>query len=493
MTVVEVDRLHARYHGTESGTAARLDEALRVVAGKGLANALVGRAMPTSHAVCVPELNVHVDLDPLRPVDSVSGAWAAAIADALVRRLADGHEVVVYARELDLFVDMVRSLVAGDGTRTWAWQQAGGLDPRVARPRPADLAEVLARRPAVAPSVLMATVDVIDVALQPAGWHIVARTVRGMFGGRTASSKAAAGPGVRVARTPAVLEAVSAARALIPRAAWAAARSDEARADLAVLALACVAPALSRDPVAIEAVADGGASRGRHGLIQERPARDDESAPGGAAADSDEPPEPVEAESTGAGPVSPQRAALSDEVPEPEPEPVPGLGGWAADREEPVVSRVGGVLFLIHGITALDLPMELLNGPLATRTAGDALARVVAAATGAAVDDPATLVVAGVRRGEATERLHDPLGSAQAAAVEDLSHRLTQWVRDRLGSDDEDLAWVWRRRTTIDAEPGWVEATFSLDDVDLRIRAAGLDFDPGVVWWLGGVVRFRYV
>jgi hypothetical protein len=29
--------------------------------------------------------------------------------------------------------------------------------------------------------------------------------------------------------------------------------------------------------------------------------------------------------------------------------------------------------------------------------------------------------------------------------------------------------------------------------VDTGVRLAGLDLDPGFVWWLGAVVRFRYV
>ena len=30
-------------------------------------------------------------------------------------------------------------------------------------------------------------------------------------------------------------------------------------------------------------------------------------------------------------------------------------------------------------------------------------------------------------------------------------------------------------------------------DVDIDVRIAGLDIDPGFVWWLGAVVGFRYV
>lgn len=47
--------------------------------------------------------------------------------------------------------------------------------------------------------------------------------------------------------------------------------------------------------------------------------------------------------------------------------------------------------------------------------------------------------------------------------------------------------------------PGWVSCTRShvevwmpLSDIDLRIRRAGLDIDPGWVSWLGQVIRFHY-
>ena len=74
---------------------------------------------------------------------------------------------------------------------------------------------------------------------------------------------------------------------------------------------------------------------------------------------------------------------------------------------------------------------------------------------------------------------------------------LAEQVRDRLREalalePDDDLRWLWHRPARIAAEPGWMEATFALADVDTRVRAAGLDLDPGFVWWLGAVVRYRY-
>jgi hypothetical protein len=40
--------------------------------------------------------------------------------------------------------------------------------------------------------------------------------------------------------------------------------------------------------------------------------------------------------------------------------------------------------------------------------------------------------------------------------------------------------------------PGWVEVYLPLDGVDVAVRRAGLDVDPGWVPWLGTVVMFRY-
>jgi hypothetical protein len=51
---------------------------------------------------------------------------------------------------------------------------------------------------------------------------------------------------------------------------------------------------------------------------------------------------------------------------------------------------------------------------------------------------------------------------------------------------------VCSRPAQIVAEPGWIEARFSLDDVSLDIRRAGLDLDPQWVPWLGIVLRFVY-
>ena len=44
----------------------------------------------------------------------------------------------------------------------------------------------------------------------------------------------------------------------------------------------------------------------------------------------------------------------------------------------------------------------------------------------------------------------------------------------------------------VTGSPGWLEVRLPLSAVDLTIRRAGLDIDPGWLPWLGAVVRYVY-
>jgi hypothetical protein len=54
------------------------------------------------------------------------------------------------------------------------------------------------------------------------------------------------------------------------------------------------------------------------------------------------------------------------------------------------------------------------------------------------------------------------------------------------------IATLVRRPASISVTPTHVDLAFELADVDIRIRRAGLDIDPGWVPWLGRVVTFHY-
>jgi hypothetical protein len=52
--------------------------------------------------------------------------------------------------------------------------------------------------------------------------------------------------------------------------------------------------------------------------------------------------------------------------------------------------------------------------------------------------------------------------------------------------------WLLRRHGEVVATTGWIDVVLPLRTVDIAVRSAGLDLDPGFVPWLGTVVEIRY-
>lgn len=89
----------------------------------------------------------------------------------------------------------------------------------------------------------------------------------------------------------------------------------------------------------------------------------------------------------------------------------------------------------------------------------------------------------GVHRGEPAWPAHvDPLIAALALGAHRLCRRLTGLGLRTLTLRPARLAWTDTH----------VDVHFTLNQADLRIRRAGLDFNPGWVPWLGRVVTFHY-
>jgi hypothetical protein len=170
----------------------------------------------------------------------------------------------------------------------------------------------------------------------------------------------------------------------------------------------------------------------------------------------------------------------------------PGLGAptnWA------------GVLFLLNAAGAADFPdaieadVQLAGRPLRRVLHSLALRLVPIRA-----DDPAALALAGL-----TPVAPVPAGPpAEPVEEEALDQHAAHWTaavgrmleQARHPEDDTPIPTLWslaRRPGRIIADPGWLEIQLDLDDIDLRIRRAGLDLDPGWLGWLGMVVVFRYV
>jgi hypothetical protein len=163
---------------------------------------------------------------------------------------------------------------------------------------------------------------------------------------------------------------------------------------------------------------------------------------------------------------------------------------------EPQRTLAGGLLFLVPLLEALGFPQWLAaraqteRAMLVARVLGGVLDRLRVAP-----DDPVrllTLADAGTRL-PATDRPGPPL---EAGSREVVDREPGMWLiecRRRLRRDAGiGLASLVLRRSLVTITPTHVDLWFPLDAVDIRIRRAGLDVDPGWVPWLGRVVLFHY-
>jgi hypothetical protein len=88
-----------------------------------------------------------------------------------------------------------------------------------------------------------------------------------------------------------------------------------------------------------------------------------------------------------------------------------------------------------------------------------------------------------------------PLPAGPQRRIDGHARAWAQAAAARLHRDDDPasvVAGLANRSGRIEREPGWVDVHLALADVDVDVRRAGLDLDPGWVPWLGCVVRFRY-
>lgn len=463
---------------------------------------------------CVQRLDVAVELDPDRPLSALETSWAERVLTALRQSLVDGStDVVHYRRPEDAVDDMLGGLVAGDHDHVWAWRQVGLVRPGDPDPAadPRELLLLVLGRlttgvtGAIARLIAHAGVARVHRMLGSAGWQRLARLVAAEAQSPWDPAAPAGGRGdhplpaaresrgddadAGVARDRADERQESAAAALARLSTSVAAQSEVAAAFRAsglrvdadtlrswsVLTLAATDPAQLRRSAErlehlLDAVADRLQPETAAGLgLGERGPRAD------AARSATKP-----ASVSGAGsPREVDAAAESrDEVP----------------AAEGPASEWGGLLFLLNTATAAALPDALEARPLVDRAVGWVLHRLGLRLAPLAADDSALLAFAAA----ADIPVHDE-DEEDTLALDALAHRWAARTAELLrgdaaaaAEDAELVRRIARRDAIIERRPGWIEATFRLDDVDIDVRRAGLDLDPGWVPWLGHVVRFRY-
>ncbi len=487
---------------------------LRHVAETRLDDALREQPLPDGEW-CVRRIDVAVDLDPERPLSALEAGWADRIVTALRQSLRDGSsDIVRFVRPEDAVDDLFAGLVAHRYEHAWAWRQVGLIESGDPLPEEDARALLLAvlhrmRHGAVAALVrLVATTGVGPVhrLLGTAGWEGVASVASREAGAswtpgrgsdadsRTHSSMEparSAEPDAERGSHPAhdgalgsLAAAVAASGSLVRAFRRSGLRLDEPTLEAwAVLALA------ESDPLRLRRAAAGVRDLVRALVAHLRP----EARPGiPAAAPSvsltDRAGATVDEPGAAGGPRDETDAAATATT---------GDGDSRAELESPAPgprTEWGGLLFLLNTADEAGIPEALGEPPFDARTSGWVLHRLARRLVPVGADDPAILALAGLDR--------PPTGKPDALEMRALARCAARWRRrtaDRLRrtgtdgpSDAELVDRVARRAASITREPGWIEVCLSLDDVDLDIRRAGLDVDPGWLGWLGRVVRFRY-
>ncbi|TCN32789.1 hypothetical protein EV644_12417 [Kribbella orskensis] len=159
----------------------------------------------------------------------------------------------------------------------------------------------------------------------------------------------------------------------------------------------------------------------------------------------------------------------------------------------------GGLLFLLATADRTGIPTVVIDDPLfARRSLRWALQGIAQQLLTVTVDDPAVAAFAAVDPGARSPWcIEEPVTGEQAAGLATIAAQWAAVTADLMGRDGQDapevVAGIARRHAQVRYEPGWIELRLRLDEVDIDVRRAGLDLDPGWVPWLGAAVRFSYV
>lgn len=515
-------------------TRRRFDRAIDRMHGGGLADAFSRVDLGVGHW-CIRRLDVPLVLAPDVGETTLGDRWADDLAAAVVTTIRDGStDVVHYRSDAHVMLDVVVSAARGDRTRAWAWAQVIPTSDAASTDLRRTALTALAWRPHLALPTLVATLDRVDLTvvadlLGPDGWAEVtslARADTAPTSARTTQVDERPAPD-SLRRTDAIIGSSSIARRIL--------RSDvqldeSTRGALAALVVAEAQPAALAS-VEFPDLAAAVHARLQQGRAVRRPASTAPAAPAAAPAHPDgadrDDVRPTTPEGTVRPPVGPNTAHPSVDTspasraarprneiaptPPPETRPTPVVDPLTPTAVD-VTSRrtsAAGLLFLLNTADDAGLPSVALDEPaLADRPLGWVLIATAARLAGISRCDPACEALAGLTE-EHADLVADlpPAGKAARRAVDDLACRWATATARRValaaGTDPvppvEDveavpalLETIVRRPGRITASPGWIDVGLELADVDVGLRRAGLDLDPGWIPWLGVVVRFRY-
>lgn len=529
MTTLQIDRLSATAHVREAQPGVRdaLERMLATMARRTLGEAVESAGLPSGDWY-LDRVDVQVRLDALRDDAGGGRLWADQIVAAVRAALAAGT-ALHFATHIDALADLVAECAVGRYEHAWAWRQAGLVSGDVAAaPLAAVLAAVAAHPqlalPAMARAAQVSGVAAVHRLLGSSGWVGLARVVLAAHaahadpspapldaapeavaanGAHPAASARAGGLAAAKARTVVQTSAVA---QLLTRSRL---RPDrETALAWAVLCVADAEPALLPRAVAasvitevaerlapaaqVPAAVPGGAAEhevAEHGMA-EHGAADHDVADRGDPPQADEPQRHLQREAE--PPPQVRTAAASDDQRVDE-------ASALASEESGAPTAWGGLLFLLATAADADIPDALLtDDALASRPLAWVLHAIALDVVPADPDDPAALAFAGLCPGDEPPSLTwRPATDVERERVSAHARRWAEVTAHRVDPTERDVTAlvrsIARRRGRVIAERAWVDVELRLDEVDVPVRRAGLDVDPGWVPWLGSVVRFRYV
>jgi hypothetical protein len=159
-------------------------------------------------------------------------------------------------------------------------------------------------------------------------------------------------------------------------------------------------------------------------------------------------------------------------------------------------TRFAGLLFLLN-LNTIQRLADSLGATTGHRRLSWFLVAIACRLSGGAIDDPAILAFAGLPpAGPVAKEILDPPSQTDDDELQVLADQIREELVERLPKiqlpREQLVSFVVARTGRIIADPGWIELIMPLDSVDIELRRAGLDLDPGPVGFLRCVVRFRY-
>jgi hypothetical protein len=527
-------RAHYRLPPSRFTAKPRLDRLLPEVAGEALEIALERAGVRSSEIVCLRRVFVPVRLRLSQPDSVLIAEWSVLLADAIAEAgSAAGSESSAAADSIVRYGSLALAIVAmgtlvaeGRFQYVWAWRQMGFWRGRGefadANGAALEFGAALASQPRTAVAVLsvLAARGLLRRLVKPMeeSWAAIATAVLGVTGGHPDFARefenylealAAGKAHVFSARAEQAIQA--AARSPILQECTGVRMPRPATLSLSLMAL------LEREPSLVRAESDQ--LMAAVAAVEERifdawreipalPASGSTSSDEALSSPSSRSVEPRVQESTPW--QSPRRQAGPRQ-----PGPIQGSRGGAGHEtelgpgsdktnldESPLRAEAwtdfGGLLFLLNIVDALNIPARALaENDLSARGYRWFQHRLALALQPLSEDDPAALAFCGLGPAEEPPSQDQPPASSAEEAVihafaKEIRNALSSALPEPVRAAERLMQFVCRRRALITADPGWIEARFSLADVSTEIRRTGLDLNPDYVPWLGVVVRFVY-